>query len=371
MWSLSIGGAERAVYQLAVGQREAGSEVGLLIASDPGLYGERLAAEGLHVETLGQRGGLDVRAVARAQRLMRDCDVVHFHVAEPTLMLAAVRSGVPAFYTHRAGAFSYPARRRIRYELTGGVLRRRSWGVVGNTVHAADVAASLFRLPRPSVGTVYNGIDWCLLRASRSPADVDRDLGLPEGAFVLGTTGNLRGWKRVDLALLALSRTRPDIAFVVVGDGPDRPRLETLARTLGLERRVRFVGVQSNVADYLQVLDAFVLPSGPEESFGNSAVEAMGVGLPTIVMADGGGLVEHVDHGATGLIADGVDDLAMWIDRLAADRTFGEAIGARAKHHVRTMYAVDRVVSEYANLYAGRSIQQSAPGNPGNPCRMG
>jgi glycosyltransferase involved in cell wall biosynthesis len=359
VWSLSIGGAERAVYQLALGQRHAGTDVGLLAASDPGFYGERLRTDGIHVESLGQRRGYDLPAAARGRRLFSDWDIVHFHGAEPPLMFAAALTSAAAFYTHRAGAFAYAARQRIRYRLAGTVIRRRFRGVVGNTEHAAAVAASLFHLPRASVGTVYNGIAWDLLRAERSPDDVRSELDLPGASFVLGTTGNLRDWKRVDVALRALARTRSEIVLVIVGDGPvEGPRLERLTVALGLRGRVRFVGQRANVADYLQVFDAFVLPSGPEESFGNSAVEAMGVGLPTIVMADGGGLVEHIEHGRTGVIAADVDDLASWIERFADDRGLCAAIGELAMQRARAKYTIDRVVGGYADLYSGRPIDQ-------------
>ena len=56
------------------------------------------------------------------------------------------------------------------------------------------------------------------------------------------------------------------------------------------------------MASYLQVMDVFCLPSTALESFGNAAVEAMAAGLPTVVFADGGGLVEHIDDGQTGFV---------------------------------------------------------------------
>src|SRR4051794_25688393 len=87
MWTLAIGGAERAVYQLVLAQRQARIEAGVLVASDLGLYGDRLLAQGAPVETLGQRRGFDVGACLRARSILSSWDVVHFHVAEPLLML--------------------------------------------------------------------------------------------------------------------------------------------------------------------------------------------------------------------------------------------------------------------------------------------
>jgi glycosyltransferase involved in cell wall biosynthesis len=117
--------------------------------------------------------------------------------------------------------------------------------------------------------------------------------------------------------------------------------------------------MRSNVADFLQVCDMFVLPSGSEESFGNSAVEAMGLGVPTIVMADGGGLVEHVKHEKTGMVAHGAGDLASWITRLASDGELRRSLGARGSASVRETYSIERMVAGYSDLYAGRPALRS------------
>jgi glycosyltransferase involved in cell wall biosynthesis len=354
MWALAIGGAERALYQLVLAQRASGVDAGVMIASTVGLYGERLGAAGVPVECLGQRRSLDIPAALRARSVFARWDVVHFHVAEPPLMLSAALTPGRMYFTHRAGAFRYPYRRLARYRAAGFVLRRRYDGVVGNTAHAADVASTLFSIPRQSIGVVYNGIDWDLLRPERDAADLRRELGVSQDQFVLGTTGNLRDCKRVDLVIRALARAGRKVVLIVVGDGPARKQLEALTRSLGLDSRTRFAGERSNVADYLQVFDAFVLASGGEESFGNSAVEAMGFGVPTIVLEDGGGLTEHVIHEETGLIATGVEDMAAWFDRLAVDPNLRAMLGARGRIAMREKYTIGRMLEGYAELYSRR-----------------
>ena len=352
MWTLAIGGAERAVYQLVLAQREAGIEAGALVASDFGLYGDRLLAQGVTVETLRQRRGFDVAACARARSIVSNWDPVHFHVAEPLLMLAAARRHSRLYYTHRGGAFRYDRKQRLRYKAAGMIMRRRFTGMVGNTAHAADAASDLFAVPRARIGVVYNGVDWSILRPERDRSDVRAELDLRPGAVLLGTSANLRDWKRIDMVIRALAQTPRDVVFVVVGDGPARAPLETLARELGVGERVRFTGKRSNVADFLQIFDAFVLPSGPLESFGNSAVEAMGWGLPTIVLQDGGGLVEHIVHGETGVVATGEADMAGWITCLAGDVALRRSMGTRARDFVREKYTVERMVRGYSDLYA-------------------
>jgi glycosyltransferase involved in cell wall biosynthesis len=71
------------------------------------------------------------------------------------------------------------------------------------------------------------------------------------------------------------------VAVVLLGDGPARPELETLAASLGLGDRVRFVGETVDVAPWLSAMDLFVSPS-PEETFGIAVLEALASGLPVV-----------------------------------------------------------------------------------------
>ena len=142
-----------------------------------------------------------------------------------------------------------------------------------------------------------------------------------------------------------------DVRCYILGDGPARPGLEEQVRRLGLQDRVIFTGKKERVGDYLQILDIFVLPSGPEESFGNSAVEAMGFGLPTIVFADGGGLTEHVDDGRTGFIVRDLDHLVETLRRLIDDPALRGRIGEAARQTMRGRYTGERMVERYNLLY--------------------
>jgi glycosyltransferase involved in cell wall biosynthesis len=73
------------------------------------------------------------------------------------------------------------------------------------------------------------------------------------------------------------------------------------------------------------------------------------------VLEDGGGLVEHIVHGETGVVARGQADMAGWIARLAGDEVLRHSIGARGRVSVREKYTVERMVRANAGLYAGRT----------------
>ena len=104
-------------------------------------------------------------------------------------------------------------------------------------------------------------------------------------------------------------------------------------------------------------MDVFCLPSAGLESFGNAAVEAMALGLPTVVFADGGGLVEHIDDGETGFIVSDQLELEATLSRLLADAELSRRIGDRARGVIRRRYTLERAGVGYRALY-GRALQR-------------
>jgi N-acetyl-alpha-D-glucosaminyl L-malate synthase BshA len=90
--------------------------------------------------------------------------------------------------------------------------------------------------------------------------------------------------------------------LLLVGDGPERPRLERMTRELGLYEHVRFLGKQDAVEEILAVADLFLIPSS-NESFGLAALEAMACEVP-VISSNAGGLPEVNIHGVTGCVAD-------------------------------------------------------------------
>jgi glycosyltransferase involved in cell wall biosynthesis len=98
-------------------------------------------------------------------------------------------------------------------------------------------------------------------------------------------------------------------------------------------------------------MDVFCLPSTGLESFGNAAVEAMAAGLPTVVFADGGGLVEHVDDGETGFIVADQHELEATLGRLLSDVELRRRTGEQARRVVRRRYSVAHAAVAYQGLY--------------------
>jgi glycosyltransferase involved in cell wall biosynthesis len=355
LWSGEVGGTERAIYQLAREQQgDPSIAPAVLFARARGPYWQQVRELGVPVVDLGLEHGRAIRELGRIERAMREFDIHHFHSAEPLLMLASTRCPTARrVYTHRGGTTRYSLRKRAQYAFVGMLLRRSFQALSGNTVHATRCAADLFKLPAARFRVTQNGLDFDLLEPKRSEEDVRAELKLPPECFVVGTAANLKRWKRIDRLIAAVgSLDGRSMHLLVVGDGEDRRRLETLAARSGVADRVTFAGMREHVADFLQVMDAFCLPSTGLESFGNAAVEAMALGLPTIVFGDGGGLVEHIDPGETGFVVSKQAELEATISRLASDPEQGRRIGARGRAFVRANYTLERAASRYRDLYA-------------------
>ncbi len=170
----------------------------------------------------------------------------------------------------------------------------------GLTDHPVAVSPSTARaleglgVPGP-VPVVPNGIDLAKI-AAVAPAAEEWDVIF---------TGRLIREKNVDLLLRALVAVREevgDLRALIVGDGPERPALEALARDLGLAGTVTFAGFLPRYDDVIAAMKAsrvFVLPS-TREGFGIAALEAMACGLPVVT-------VDHPGNAARDLVVPGVN----------------------------------------------------------------
>jgi N-acetyl-alpha-D-glucosaminyl L-malate synthase BshA len=121
---------------------------------------------------------------------------------------------------------------------------------------------------------------------------------------------NFRPVKRIEevVGAFAALRRRMKAVLVLVGDGPDLPKAEHLARELGLRDDLRLLG-QQRPEPILQASDLFLLPSRAE-SFGLSALEAMACGVPVLGYS-AGGLPEVVEDGVSGLLCPEGSDICL------------------------------------------------------------
>jgi len=357
-------GGEVQVMGLVDGLRARGMGV-TLVTPGHGALAARAAAAGFGVRPLAAHGDLDLLYVVRLARLLarERADLVHLHTARAAWLggLAARLAGVPAVVTRRQDKRLAGSWKR---ELVYRRLARAAIGIaprVTEQIRATGAEAG-------RIGTIWSSVDPARL-VPRAPRDVLRaELQLRPDEFVVATAAQLVERKGLDVLLAALALLPPQrpVVALVAGDGPERARLDALARALPGPHRAVLLGHVANVADVVGAADAFALPSRAE-GLGVAALEAMALGLP-VVATRVGGLEQAV--GACGLLVppDDAAALAAAVASLARDAELAQRLGSAARARVAAHFLFDVQVARYALLYervlAGDAAPAAALGEP-------
>ena len=175
---------------------------------------------------------------------------------------------------------------------------------------------------------------------------------MPPGRLILGV-GPLRphkGFRDAVWALDVLHYLYEDLRLVLVGDGPDRPRLEQFARTAQVERRVIFTGRLPDPAPWLHASEVAWVPSRTGGGVG-AALEAMAAGRP-VIAARLPALAEIVVEGVGRLVPPGdKTELARQTRFLLNDPDCRRAYGEAGRRRATEYYSVERLVGRCAELY--------------------
>jgi glycosyltransferase involved in cell wall biosynthesis len=371
---LNMGGPALHVAYLSEGLRRRGYET-TLVAGGVGrgeesmaFVAERLGVPvttlpGLHREISPLR---DLVATFRLARIMRAerPHILHTHTAKAGAIgrLAAVLAGrarppivVHTFHGHvlrgyfgrtRSGIFRRVERR----------LARVTDALVAVSPEVRDDLVALGVAAPEKFAVVRLGIelDERVAGSAAARAATRRVLGVADARFLVGWIGRMTGVKRTEDVLRAFKLLRDrdvDACLCMVGDGPDRGRVERLASQLGIMRDCFFTGYQEEIGPFFGAFDVFVLPSG-NEGTPVTAIEALAAGCP-VVATRVGGIPDVVRDGEDGFLVEpgAVEELADRLVRLASDPDLRAALGAAGRRRVPQRYGVERLVDDVDRLY--------------------
>ena len=351
--SLNPGGTERLVVEL-VDRLNPEIPMAVCCLDDQGTWGSLLEQRGVPVTALRRRPGFHpalAGKVARAARRHR-ADVLHCHHYSPFVygcLARVLRPGAQVLFTeHGRLSDKGPSRKR---RIANGVLSHVPQGVFAVSDNLkAHLTAEGF--PSETVRTVYNGIT---LGEPASPSDRDdirRRLSLQPGTLLLGAVARLDPVKNLESLIRATTEVvrRLPTALLVVGDGPERARLEAAAARSPVAHLIRFVGHQDDARRWLAGCDIYVNCS-LTEGVSLTILEAMATGLP-VVATRVGGTPEIIDD-SCGRLIPSRDDAALTaaLLELAAAPEVRSTLGRAARARVVRDFSIDRMVAEYRDLY--------------------
>ncbi|MCA9125488.1 MAG: glycosyltransferase family 4 protein [Planctomycetales bacterium] len=172
----------------------------------------------------------------------------------------------------------------------------------------------------------------------------------------IAIVGNVIVRKGHDILISAMPRILhrfPSTKLVVVGPKQTKFALhcQAMARKLGVDHALRWVGFETNMAQAMHAIDVCIC-SSREESFGLTAAEAHAAGKP-VVASRVGGLTEIVGHETTGIVVSpkSAEQLADAVIRLLADTQLRHDLGQQGREHVQRLFRIDKHIDELESIY--------------------
>ena len=306
------------------------------------------------LEACAKRPGIDMRLPFAIKRHLRQigCDTVILHHVGPLLYggvaarLARIRRIIHV--EHDSWHYQSPRRRSLARTLFALLEPKR-------VAVSHEIAADVRRWNAGAEITVIPpGIDTSRF-LPRNKTEAKARLGLPPTRLVVGTVGRLVPVKGHDTLIDAIARLHQDhdsndravITAVIVGDGPERDRLQALAASLGISSYVLFLGHRDRVEEILPAFDVFCLPS-LNEGLPRSVLEAQASGVP-VVASDVGALRASVCSRSGRLVPAG--DAAAFADALAA--VLDDRLASRLetpRTFVETTFSLTATLAAFARL---------------------
>lgn len=203
---------------------------------------------------------------------------------------------------------------------------------------------------KKEIAVIHNFIDFA--RFKKTNKDHFKKAIAPHGEKILIHVSNFRRVKRVEDAVRVFKKLRETmpVKLLLVGDGPDRPRIEEICRRLDACNDIRFLGKQDPVEELLAISDLFLMPS-ESESFGLAALEAMACQVP-VISSDAGGIPEINIHGKTGFLSKvgAVDDMAKNALTILRDEERLKQFRSNAYEQAK-QFAIEKILPQYERYY--------------------
>jgi glycosyltransferase involved in cell wall biosynthesis len=240
------------------------------------------------------------------------------------------------------------------------------------------IARQRWRLPAERVVRVRNGVDLARFRPAAPGGEALRaELGIPQGAFVVGAVGGLRRVKRFDrlirvCAVLPAGLAERGVHLVIAGEGPERGALEALARTQRPPGgAVHLLGHRTDLVPVYRALDVFSLSSDTEQ-LPLSLLEAMACGAPVIATDVGDLRAVLPEEGHAGLVArDAAElevELAQRLAQLLAQPRRRERLAALGRARVEQEHSGSAMLAAYRQLYVA-ALEAAPASQPAPPAR--
>lgn len=324
---------------------------------------------GITVDVLYERFRFDPKVIAQLRRAVEDRapDIIQTHMIKSHFLIKL--SGLARRYPWIAFHHGYTTTDRkmqIYNQLNRWSLPSADRVITVCGPFAEQLSAAGVR--RDRIVVRHNSVDVATPRSEESKRALRQRLGIADDERVVLTVGRLsyeKGYIDLLRSLTVLRENNAALNFklVIVGEGPERARLERESHRSGLSDHVIFASQTNDVQTYYEIAHVLALPSHSEGS-PNVLLEGMAAALPVVATAVGG-VPEIAINEETALLVPPRDaqSFARALERVLRDASLARTLGAAAAQHVREEFSPTAYVSSLLNVYQGLAPEEGKADN--------
>jgi len=349
------GHSDRPESETFIGLKKMGVDIQVACPSSAPHY-QRIAQSGIPVTNLKPKGRADRKAIGCIRRLIVEKEIDLLHLFNNR----AVSNGILAARKLPVKVIAY---RGIVANVS--FLNPASWMTylhpkVDHIVCVAEAVRRYFldmkclwlRVPADKPVTIYKGhsLDWY----QETPADLS-EFGIPQNAFVVGSTANFRPRKGIHVLVEAM-RFLPEalpIHLLLIGHMNDAGLLKQIEAS-PMQNRIHLAGYRADSPALQAACNTVILPALRREGLPKVVIEAMAYGIPPVV-TDSGGSPELVEDGISGIVVTPGDSkaIAKAILCLVKDPILRATMGKKARERIATHFRIDDTIQQTLELYTG------------------
>lgn len=355
--SLNPGGTENLVVQM--GQSfQPSYNISVICLDEPGIWAQKLRDCGIPVHCFWRQPGLDLSMAVKIAVFCKKqgIDLIHAHQCTPWFYSALSRLFQPKtkIFFEEHGRH-YPEHYNWKRKYVNKIL-------IQNLTHktvavSQDVAKRLVKYEGVSedrIDIVYNGVHSPCPISPQQQRSLRQQFGFKPDDFVIGAIGRLDPIKNLPLLINAIAKakiTSKNIKGLLVGDGPEREKLQDITANLMLTDDVIFTGYREDATEVLQCMDLFTLCSFSEGT-SMALLEAMAAGIPAIVTSVGGN-PELITEGVNGWIiqSDNLAQMTAGIIDSSQNTHKRKVYGKEGQNRFMKNFTFDIMIEKYRKMY--------------------
>lgn len=343
---MSAAGAQKVVYDLSLGAKKLGHDVNVLVLKKTLSHFEKgLKEHDVKLIYLKNEWNIyNPLNIFKIIKIMKGYDIVHSHLF-PTQYWVSIAKRIDK---------KLPPIITTEHNTTNKRRNSKFWNLIDNFIYrkydviipCSEEAGIAFGKCFPNIDykIIPNGVDISSIQSA--PISTKKELfNLPEDIICICMVARLQFPKRQDILIKAISKLPPQYHAIIIGDGKNKERLENLVRDLGLEKRIHFLGIRSDVATIIKTSDINCLIS-EHEGLSISSIECMASGKPFIASNVPG--LKDIVKDAGIIINNDINELVKVLFELNNEKSVSVSEECIKRAH---KYDIKKTVDDYVSAY--------------------